>query len=161
LHCVAVCCSVLQCVAVCCSVLQCVAVRCSQEYQAWCIVLQCVARRSARRGAVCGSVLQCVAVCCSVLQWDARRSARRGALCFSVLQCVVVCCSVLQCVAVFCSESLAGIPGVAETLTGLSRHDSFTCVKWLSHMCNMSHSYVRHDSFIRETGLRDMTHSQM
>ena len=26
-HCVAVCCSVLQCVAVCCSVLQCVAVR--------------------------------------------------------------------------------------------------------------------------------------
>ena len=47
LHCVAVCCSVLQCVAVCGSVLQCAAVCCS--------VLQCVA--------VCCSVLQCVAVC--------------------------------------------------------------------------------------------------
>ena len=46
IHCVAVCCSVLQCVAVCCSVLQCVAVCCS--------VLQCVA--------VCCSVLQCAAV---------------------------------------------------------------------------------------------------
>jgi len=47
LHCVAVCCSVLQCVAVCCSVLQCVA--------------------------VCCSVLQCVALCCSMLQLQVLR----------------------------------------------------------------------------------------
>ena len=56
LHCVTVCCSVLQCVAVCCSVLQCVAVCCS--------VLQCVAvciRQGPRKH-------QCIAVCCNVLQ---------------------------------------------------------------------------------------------
>jgi len=26
-------------------------------------------------------------------------------------------------------------------------HDSFTCVTWLIHMCDMTHPYVRHDSF--------------
>ena len=27
-------------------------------------------------------------------------------------------------------------------------HDSFICVTWLIHMCDMTHSYVCHDSFI-------------
>jgi len=96
LHCVALCCSVLQwallmdasrcCgvlqyVAVCCSVLRCVAVCCS--------VLHCVA--------VSCSMFQCVAVCCSALQWALLMDASR---CCTVLQCVAVCCSVLQCVAV-------------------------------------------------------------
>ena len=27
-----------------------------------------------------------------------------------------------------------------------SRHDSFTCVTWLIHMCDMTHSHVWHDS---------------
>ena len=27
-------------------------------------------------------------------------------------------------------------------------HDSFICVTWLIHMCDMTHSYVWHDSFI-------------
>ena len=27
-------------------------------------------------------------------------------------------------------------------------HDSFTCVTWLIHMCDMTHSHVWHDSFI-------------
>ena len=36
------------------------------------------------------------------------------------------------------------------------RHDSFICVTWLIHMCDMTHSYVRHDSFILATWLIDM-----
>jgi len=39
-------------------------------------------------------------------------------------------------------------------------HASFICVTWLVHMCNMTHSYVRHDSFTCVTWLlhvRDMT----
>ena len=32
--------------------------------------------------------------------------------------------------------------------------DSFICVPWLIHMCDMTHSYVWHDSF-----MCDMTHS--
>jgi len=43
-------------------------------------------------------------------------------------------------------------------------HDSFICVTWFIHMCDMTHSYVWHDSFIRATWLiykRDMIHSYM
>ena len=35
-------------------------------------------------------------------------------------------------------------------------HDSFICVTWLIHMCHMTHSYVRHDSFICVTWLNHM-----
>ena len=38
------------------------------------------------------------------------------------------------------------------------------CVAWLSHICDMTHSYIRHDSFIYVTRLIhicDMTHSYM
>jgi len=41
------------------------------------------------------------------------------------------------------------------------RHDSFECATWRIHMCNMTHPYVRHDSFICATWLIhmcDMTH---
>jgi len=31
------------------------------------------------------------------------------------------------------------------------RHDSFICATWLIHKCNMTNSYVRHDSFISAT----------
>ena len=31
------------------------------------------------------------------------------------------------------------------------RHDSFICVTWLTHMFDMTHSYVRHDSFMCAT----------
>jgi len=40
-------------------------------------------------------------------------------------------------------------------------HDSFICVTWLIHMCDMTHSHVWHDSFIRVTWrihTCDMTH---
>jgi len=32
-------------------------------------------------------------------------------------------------------------------------HDSFTCVTWLIHMCDMTHSHVGRDAFIRATCL--------
>jgi len=41
-------------------------------------------------------------------------------------------------------------------------HDSFICVTYLIHMCDISHSYVWHDSFICVTWLMhmcDMTHA--
>ena len=44
------------------------------------------------------------------------------------------------------------------------RHDWFICVTWLIHMCHVIHSYVWHDSFICVTWLIhmcDMTHSHM
>jgi len=68
----------------------------------------------------------------------------------SALQCVAVCCSVfrvLQCV---------------EEILARNQNDSFICATWLIHMCDISHSCVRHDSFIRLTWLIhmcDMTHS--
>ena len=43
-------------------------------------------------------------------------------------------------------------------------HDSFTCVTWLIHMCDMTHSCVWHDSFTCVTWLIhmcDMTHSHV
>jgi len=40
-------------------------------------------------------------------------------------------------------------------------HDSFICLTWLIHMCDMTHSYVWHDSFVCVTCIHtcDMTHS--
>jgi len=43
-------------------------------------------------------------------------------------------------------------------------HDSFICVTWLIHMCDVTHAYVGHESFIYVTELGlihmwDMTHS--
>jgi len=42
------------------------------------------------------------------------------------------------------------------------RHDAFICVTWLVHMCDMTHSYVWHDSLICNTWrihTCDMTYS--
>jgi len=42
------------------------------------------------------------------------------------------------------------------------RHDSFICATWPIHMCDMTHSYVRHDAFICATWpihMCDMMHS--
>jgi len=44
------------------------------------------------------------------------------------------------------------------------RHDSFTCVTWLIHMCDMTYSHVWHDSFTCVTWrihMCDMTHSHV
>jgi len=47
-----------------------------------------------------------------------------------------------------------------------SWYDSFMCAVWLIHMCDMTHSYVWHDSFIWDTthvghdsSVRDLTYS--
>ena len=155
------------------------------------------------RDSVCCSVLQYVAVCCSVLQRVAAccidlcytthlktSETQCVAVCCSVLQCVAVCCSVLQCVAVCCSVlhrlmlhdsskdmrdpwnmmhdtwDMAHVQHGATWLIHMwdmthsyVRHDSFICAAWLIHMCDMTHetqrtySTVRHDSFIWETWL--------
>jgi len=68
LHCVAVCCRVLQCVAVCCSVLQCVALCCSVLHcvSVYFSVVQCVETFAVQSSALqcvrMNGVLQCVAV---------------------------------------------------------------------------------------------------
>jgi len=56
-----------------------------------------------------------------------------------------------------CSHSIALIPCVLVCV-------SFICVTWLIHMCDMTHSYVWHDSFICVTCLIhmcDMPHSHV
>jgi len=43
-------------------------------------------------------------------------------------------------------------------------HDSLTCVTWLTHVCDMTHSHVWHDSLTCVTWLThmcDMTHSHV
>jgi len=40
---------------------------------------------------------------------------------------------------------------MCNTTHSYMRHDSFICATWLIHMCDMTHSYVRHDSFICAT----------
>ena len=131
LHCVAVCCSVLQCVAEWCSVSQCVAVGCSVMTQNLLHVGLAVQVCWSVLG-VCWSVLECAdsnvldlglagadvpalfpAVptlsSYSVLQYivvccsESQCHTQCVAVCCSVLQCVAMCCNVLQCVAVCCS----------------------------------------------------------
>ena len=132
----------------CCGVLQCVAVCLSFRMDKLKILY------------IFRNVLQCAAVCCSVLQ--------RVAVCSSSFRvdrseilyiCVVVCCSVLHCVAVCCSMLQCAHLHLEWTeYTGRTS----LCVTWLENMRDMTHSYVRHDSFIRETWLIhmcDMTHS--
>jgi len=115
---------------VCCSVLQRVAVYCS--------VLQCIVSGllSPKMYNVMPCVLRCVAVCCGVLHQD-----------FWLLKCItscLACCSVLQCVAVRCN--------VFIQLCGMTRCPAFY-ETWLIHTCDLTHSYVRHDTFIRATWL--------
>jgi len=68
------------------------------------------------------------------------------------------------------------VPSSTSLYNSPAWHDPFTCVTWHIPMCDTTHSYVCHDSFIRETwlihrpspcsplrlcttALRDMTHS--
>jgi len=64
---------------------------------------------------------------------------------------VCVCVSVYVCVSVWTRERESARERVLCRLT--NGHDSFICVRWLVHMCDKTHSYVWHDSFVR-----DMTH---
>jgi len=114
-------------------------------------VLQCVA--------LCSGVLRCVAVCCSVLLCGAvcSSSFRMDSICCSVLQCVAVCCSVLQCVAVCCNvlQCVAVCCGVSQCVASFSM-DSVNMSNIL--MCDVIHSYVKHDSLTCETRLIHMRH---
>ena len=164
------CCRVLQGVAtnMCLCVLQCVVVCVHkvdvaiggllgdvlQHVAGCCRVLQGVAG--------CCRVLQRVAACCSVLQCvtlDAtnKTSIRRRLVCCSVLQCVAVCCSLLQCVAAYylrCYErdkptEAVRVLRLAKFLFFIyTEHDSFIYLTRRIRICDMTHSYTRHDSFI-------------
>jgi len=62
----------------------------------------------------------------------------------------------------FQSLSVGRFSHVCDKTHSYVWHDSFICATWLIHMCDLTHSYVWHDSFICVTWLIhmcDMTHS--
>jgi len=136
MHCVAVCCSVLQCFAVYCNVLQRVAVFSMRV---------CVC---ALQYVVCVCTLVCKTSC---FQGEVHKNSSQPALlwiyntCRSVLQCVVVCCSVLQCVAVYCN--------VFESVR--RRHASNTFNGCLDNIlptrCNTLHHTAMHCNTLQHT----------
>jgi len=66
-----------------------------------------------------------------------------------------------ECVTFICVTWLIHICDMTHSYVW---HDSFICVTWLIHMCDMTYSYVWHDSFICVTchiHMCDMTHSYM
>ena len=89
----------LHCVAMCCSVLQCDTVVSPQSSE------KGVYHRDGQRKAIVYTsiccALQCVAMCCSTLQHTVLQCVT---VCYSVSQCVAVCCRMLQFVAVCCSS---------------------------------------------------------
>ena len=81
---------------------------------------------------VCVCVCVCAAVCCSVLQSHC-----------NTLQHTATHCSTLQHTAAHCN----------------TLQPSFLFVIWHIHTCDMTHSFVRHDSFTWLVHKRDMPHS--
>jgi len=65
---------------------------------------------------------------------------------------VAACCSVLQCVAVWLVHVWMThswfIPGADMQRARNLKQNSFICVTWLSHMCDMTHSHAWQNSFI-------------
>jgi len=157
--CVAVCCSALQCVAAqeapnkirfffITRVLQCGALCGSVLQRGKCSTLtQCLfANRALQCVVVRCSVLQCVAVHCSVSQ---RRRTKQDEmpLCYS---CVAVCCSgLLQCVA---ARGRSNPPNKMRCLFVMRRGmPQIVCApnaSAITPIWDMTHSYVRHNSFI-------------
>jgi len=52
-----------------------------------------------------------------------------------------------------CRWDVLNIRNMCDMTHSYVWHDSFICVTWLIHMCDMTHSYVWHDSFICVTWL--------
>jgi len=181
----------LHCVTVCCSVLQCVAGshvtwltlnECSAFVAVCCSALQCLA--------VCCSVLQCVAVCCTItcdmthLEWvqcgcslrafkplqphlDFRRKARqKRCWClpwvyqhlwmwatWPIHVCSITHSDTYTRTLTFCPESIS--------ICVCMWHDLFTWVAWRIHMWDMTHlwhatrSHERHDFFLPPTLLKN------
>jgi len=166
LPCVAVCCSVLQCVAVCSSVLQCVAVCCS--------VLQCI-RSVAVCGRLTSwqrrwvmshmsmSHVTHVKESCHTCQWVMSHTSQHTAAHCNILQHIATHCNTLQHTGTHCNTPEEATLVHAKSTQRLGSADSrvaapyveisgnapipVTCVTWLIYMCDMSHSYVRRDSF--------------
>jgi len=173
---VAGCCCALQCVAVCCDDLRrhaccfCIAIRCRvlQRLEITWNYLRIISSAEKSICFTCFTYLfESVALCCFVLCCVALQCVT---LCCSALQCVAVCYIVLQCVAVCCSVFI-WVNSVVGGSTWLIRmcnvthayrwHDSFICLTWLIHTCDMTHSYACNDSSICATWLDpkfDTTH---
>ena len=120
------------------------------------------------------SVLQCVAACCTVLQRvdvTLLQVWRRPISCIKETYTYIKrdqyiyqkgaeyrFVSGVEKKYIICERDLCFRFGVHKSLswnTGLFHgdflcgwHYSFICATWLIHMCDMTHSYVRHDSFI-------------
>jgi len=152
LQCVAVCCSVLQCVAVCCSALQCVAVCCSVVQ---CVAVWCKCFR--------GQELLCIENLIFLWFWDVR-------------SCRLKCTNFLKYLKKKRkSQDLNGDGVIARSccfhsrvkfeqalmLTFLLCVEAWKCLwacvpmctTWLILVCDMTHSYVWHDSFLFVTWL--------
>jgi len=99
-----------------------------------CIFGKCAEKEVFKDSPYFSSEVACVAACCSVLQ------------------CIAVCCCVLKDSSYFASEVGKRDRFIDEKRVGSNGcsswygNDSFICVTWLIHMCDMTHSYVWHDS---------------
>jgi len=156
-----ICCSTLQCFAVCCSVLR---TRANSGDNA---------RIALDVSYIYKIMLQHVAVCCSMLQYVAVCYAPGPIFVMTPwaplmwhTSIMLLCCSELRHVTVYCRmlHTHSNFVDKARTALWFVRHHSASmCATWLVHMWDMTHSYVRYDSFITyETSLvhtRDMNRS--
>jgi len=96
--------------------------------------------------------------------WDI--TSKFSGICCSVLQCVAEHCRVLQSVAELCNvwaeilrcftSKFSGIASLKMSVSSLLVRDSFICVTWRIHMCDVIYSHVWHDSFMCVTWLIHM-----
>jgi len=159
---VAVCCSVLQCAAVCCSVLQCVAVCCS--------VLQCVAVQSWRddAGSVCSHCVTWhihMSEMTHLYVWHAMHSYVRLDASISVTGCfqmytlahsyvwsdVFIC---MPCeVTLICVLHDVVICVNGGCICSCAWRDLFICMTWHFYKCDWTYLYIWYDWFMRVTKL--------
>ena len=76
---------------------------------------------------------------CNLKEWAASLRCLRVSHDDISTLCVAVCCSVLQCVTVYHYSRISVYFAIITISTRRAT--------WLTHVCDITHSYVRHDSF--------------